>query len=113
MSQPKMVRAVGLTTLKRRAEFLRVRGGLRWSTPSLVLEAKPRDRDLVAGEEAQGSVLASDAMFPFPDGIEVGAQAGATAVVQPGGSMRDDEVIAMADKYNLAMVFTGARHFRH
>jgi phosphoribosylaminoimidazolecarboxamide formyltransferase/IMP cyclohydrolase len=66
-----------------------------------------------AGEEAKGSVLASDAMFPFPDGIEVGAQAGATAVVQPGGSVRDDEVIAMADKYNLAMVFTGARHFRH
>lgn len=66
-----------------------------------------------AGDEAKGSVLASDAMFPFPDGIEVGAQAGATAVVQPGGSVRDDEVIAMADKYDLAMVFTGARHFRH
>lgn len=66
-----------------------------------------------AGEEARGSILASDAMFPFPDGIEIGAQSGATAVVQPGGSMRDDEVIAMADKYNLAMVFTGARHFRH
>jgi len=66
-----------------------------------------------AGEEAKGSVLASDAMFPFPDGIEVGAQSGAMAVVQPGGSVRDAEVIAMADKYNLAMVFTGARHFRH
>jgi phosphoribosylaminoimidazolecarboxamide formyltransferase/IMP cyclohydrolase len=66
-----------------------------------------------AGDESQGSVLASDAMFPFPDGIEVGAKAGATAVVQPGGSVRDDEVIAMADQYNLAMMFTGVRHFRH
>ncbi len=60
-----------------------------------------------------GSVAASDAFFPFPDGLEVVAQAGATAVIQPGGSMRDNEVIAAADRLNLAMVFTGVRHFRH
>ena len=59
------------------------------------------------------SVAASDAFFPFPDGLEVVAQAGATAVIQPGGSMRDNEVIAAADRLNLAMVFTGVRHFRH
>ena len=66
-----------------------------------------------AGEAAKGSVLSSDAMFPFPDGIEVGAKGGATAVVQPGGSLKDKDVIAVADKYNLAMVFTGVRHFKH
>jgi phosphoribosylaminoimidazolecarboxamide formyltransferase/IMP cyclohydrolase len=60
-----------------------------------------------------GSVLASDAFFPFPDGVEVAAQAGATAVVQPGGSVRDAEVIQAADRLGLAMVVTGARHFRH
>jgi phosphoribosylaminoimidazolecarboxamide formyltransferase / IMP cyclohydrolase len=61
----------------------------------------------------QGSVAASDAFFPFADGVKVIADAGATAVIQPGGSMRDDEVIAAADKASLAMVFTGMRHFRH
>jgi phosphoribosylaminoimidazolecarboxamide formyltransferase/IMP cyclohydrolase len=61
----------------------------------------------------QGSVAASDAFFPFSDGVQVIADAGATAVIQPGGSMRDDEVIAAADKAGLAMVFTGMRHFRH
>ena len=60
-----------------------------------------------------GCVAASDAFFPFPDGLEAVAQAGATAVIQPGGSVRDDEVIAAADKLGLAMVFTGIRHFRH
>ncbi len=60
-----------------------------------------------------GSVVASDAFFPFPDGLEVVAEAGATAVIQPGGSMRDNEVIAAADRLDLAMVFTGVRHFRH
>jgi phosphoribosylaminoimidazolecarboxamide formyltransferase / IMP cyclohydrolase len=60
-----------------------------------------------------GSVAASDAFFPFPDGIEAVASAGATAVIQPGGSVRDDEVIAAADKLGVAMVFTGIRHFRH
>jgi phosphoribosylaminoimidazolecarboxamide formyltransferase/IMP cyclohydrolase len=61
----------------------------------------------------RGSVAASDAFFPFADGLEAIAEAGATAVIQPGGSLRDDEVIAAADKAGLAMVFTGSRHFRH
>ncbi len=60
-----------------------------------------------------GSVVASDAFFPFRDGLDVLAQAGATAVIQPGGSVRDAEVIAAADEHNIAMVFTGFRHFRH
>ena len=60
-----------------------------------------------------GSVAASDAFFPFPDGLETVAAAGATAVIQPGGSVRDEEVIAAADKLGMAMVFTGVRHFRH
>ena len=60
-----------------------------------------------------GSVAASDAFFPFRDGLDVLAKAGATAVIQPGGSVRDAEVIAAADEHNLAMVFTGFRHFRH
>ena len=60
-----------------------------------------------------GTVAASDAFFPFPDGVEVIAQAGATAIIQPGGSVRDAEVIATADRLGLAMVFTGVRHFRH
>ncbi len=66
-----------------------------------------------AGLDIAGSVAASDAFFPFRDGLDVLAQAGATAVIQPGGSMRDQEVIAAADEQNLAMVFTGLRHFRH
>jgi phosphoribosylaminoimidazolecarboxamide formyltransferase/IMP cyclohydrolase len=61
----------------------------------------------------QGSVVASDAFFPFADGLIAAAQAGATAIIQPGGSMRDDEVIAAADERGLAMLFTGMRHFRH
>jgi phosphoribosylaminoimidazolecarboxamide formyltransferase/IMP cyclohydrolase len=61
----------------------------------------------------KGCVAASDAFFPFPDGLEVVAENGATAVIQPGGSVRDEEVIAAADKLGLAMVFTGIRHFRH
>ena len=60
-----------------------------------------------------GSVVASDAFFPFADGVEEAAKAGATAFIQPGGSVRDADVIAAADKLNLAMVFTGVRHFRH
>jgi phosphoribosylaminoimidazolecarboxamide formyltransferase/IMP cyclohydrolase len=60
-----------------------------------------------------GTVAASDAFFPFPDGVEEIAKAGATAIIQPGGSVRDDEVIAAANRLGLAMVFTGVRHFRH
>ena len=59
------------------------------------------------------SVVASDAFFPFRDGVDVLAEAGAKAVIQPGGSMRDEEVIAAADEHGLVMVFTGYRHFRH
>ncbi len=66
-----------------------------------------------AGELAKGAVLASDAFFPFADGLEAAAEVGASAIVQPGGSVKDAEVIAAADAHGLAMVFTGARHFRH
>jgi phosphoribosylaminoimidazolecarboxamide formyltransferase/IMP cyclohydrolase len=67
----------------------------------------------LTGSLAVGSVVASDAFFPFADGLIAAAEAGATAVIQPGGSVRDDEVIAAADERGLAMVFTGIRHFRH
>jgi phosphoribosylaminoimidazolecarboxamide formyltransferase/IMP cyclohydrolase len=66
-----------------------------------------------AGLALRGSVVCSDAFFPFPDGLVAAAEAGATAAIQPGGSMRDAEVIAVADERNLAMAFTGVRHFRH
>ncbi len=65
------------------------------------------------GRLAEGAVVASDAFFPFADGLLAAAEAGATAVIQPGGSVRDDEVIKAADEAGLAMVFTGHRHFRH
>jgi len=77
---------------------------------------KSADAAEAAGESeplAKGSVVASDAFFPFPDGLLTAAEAGATAVIQPGGSIRDDEVIAAADEHDLAMVLTGIRHFRH
>jgi phosphoribosylaminoimidazolecarboxamide formyltransferase/IMP cyclohydrolase len=61
----------------------------------------------------RGSVVASDAFFPFADGLEAAVAAGATAVIQPGGSMRDNEVIEAADRAGVAMVLTGMRHFRH
>lgn len=66
-----------------------------------------------AGEESKGSAMASDAFFPFPDNVENAAKAGVAAIVQPGGSNKDDEVIACADKHGIAMVFTGKRHFKH
>ncbi len=66
-----------------------------------------------AGEKARGSVLASDAFFPFRDGLDRAAEAGVVAVIQPGGSVRDEEVIAAAEEHGVAMVFTGRRHFRH
>jgi phosphoribosylaminoimidazolecarboxamide formyltransferase/IMP cyclohydrolase len=66
-----------------------------------------------AGDRAKDSVLASDAFFPFPDGPELAIKHGVTAIIQPGGSVRDEEVIELANKYNVAMVFTGVRHFRH
>jgi phosphoribosylaminoimidazolecarboxamide formyltransferase/IMP cyclohydrolase len=67
----------------------------------------------LAASLTKGSVVASDAFFPFADGLLVAIEAGATAVIQPGGSMRDDEVIKAADDHNVAMVLTGTRHFRH
>jgi phosphoribosylaminoimidazolecarboxamide formyltransferase/IMP cyclohydrolase len=66
-----------------------------------------------AAQKARGSVLASDAFFPFPDGVEAAARAGVTAVAQPGGSVNDAQVIAAADAFDIAMVCTGVRHFRH
>ncbi|HFC53647.1 MAG TPA: bifunctional phosphoribosylaminoimidazolecarboxamide formyltransferase/IMP cyclohydrolase, partial [Gammaproteobacteria bacterium] len=65
------------------------------------------------GLQVSGSVMASDAFFPFRDGIDAAAKAGIRAVIQPGGSVRDEEVIAAADEHGMAMVFTGMRHFRH
>ena len=66
-----------------------------------------------AGEKAKGAVMASDAFFPFGDTVKAAAQAGITAIIQPGGSLRDEESITAADKYGIAMVFTGIRHFKH
>ena len=61
----------------------------------------------------KGTVLASDAFFPFRDGVDMAAKAGATAIIQPGGSIRDEEAIQAADEHGMAMIFTGRRHFRH
>jgi phosphoribosylaminoimidazolecarboxamide formyltransferase/IMP cyclohydrolase len=66
-----------------------------------------------SGERCKGSVLASDAFFPFRDNVDEAARAGVTAIVQPGGSMRDADSIAACDEHGLAMMFTGVRHFRH
>jgi phosphoribosylaminoimidazolecarboxamide formyltransferase/IMP cyclohydrolase len=66
-----------------------------------------------AGEAAKGAVLASDAFFPFRDTVDAAAKAGITAIIQPGGSVRDEESIKAADEYGIAMVFTGVRHFKH
>ena len=83
---------------------------------SRIAARKAEDAAQAAGAKepaTRGSVVASDAFFPFADGLEAAIAAGATAVIQPGGSVRDDEVIAAADKAGIAMVFTGMRHFRH
>jgi len=66
-----------------------------------------------AGDEARGAVMASDAFFPMPDSVEEAAKAGITAIIQPGGSIRDQDSIEKADQYGIAMVFTGIRHFKH
>jgi phosphoribosylaminoimidazolecarboxamide formyltransferase/IMP cyclohydrolase len=86
-------------------------GGGATSRVDAIHQAQAKARRM--GLDLAGSALASDAFFPFPDGLEVAARAGATAVIQPGGSLRDDEVIEAADRLKLAMVFTGVRHFRH
>ena len=85
--------------------------GMGAGQPSRIIAAQIAKEK--AGEKARGSVLASDAMFPFPDVVEAAAAAGVTAIVQPGGSIRDEDSIKAADKHNIAMVFTGERHFRH
>jgi len=85
--------------------------GMGAGQPSRIISAQiAREK---AGEKAKGSVLASDAMFPFPDVVEAAAEGGVTAIIQPGGSIRDDDSIKAADANNIAMVFTGVRHFRH
>jgi phosphoribosylaminoimidazolecarboxamide formyltransferase/IMP cyclohydrolase len=66
-----------------------------------------------AGDRAKGAVMASDAFFPFPDAVEVAADAGVTAVIHPGGSIRDEDVLAVAESRGMAVVVTGRRHFRH
>jgi phosphoribosylaminoimidazolecarboxamide formyltransferase/IMP cyclohydrolase len=78
-----------------------------YSTRIAAIKASDENLDIT------GSVLASDAFFPFRDGIDAAAQTGIAAIIQPGGSMRDDEVIQAANDHGLAMVFTGMRHFRH
>jgi phosphoribosylaminoimidazolecarboxamide formyltransferase/IMP cyclohydrolase len=78
--------------------------------------AKASEAALLAGEgdsRLKGSVVASDAFFPFPDALQAALEAGASAAIQPGGSLRDAEVIAAADRAGAAMVLTGMRHFRH
>jgi phosphoribosylaminoimidazolecarboxamide formyltransferase / IMP cyclohydrolase len=76
---------------------------------SRIAAMKARDEGLTV----EGAVMASDAFFPFRDGLDVAAEFGIKAVIQPGGSMRDDEVIAAANEHGIAMVLTGMRHFRH
>jgi phosphoribosylaminoimidazolecarboxamide formyltransferase/IMP cyclohydrolase len=85
--------------------------GMGAGQPSRIVSAQiAREK---AGDRAKGSVLASDAMFPFPDVVEAAAAGGVTAIIQPGGSIRDEDSIRAADAHNIAMVFTGVRHFRH
>ena len=66
-----------------------------------------------SGDKVKGAVMASDAFFPFPDCVEAAAKAGITAIIQPGGSIRDQESIDACNKYGIAMIFTGMRHFKH
>ena len=99
-----------------RAGRLRRILGLARVDSSRIAARKAEDAAQAAGSVeslANGSVVASDAFFPFADGLLAAVEAGATAIIQPGGSIRDDEVIAAADEAGLAMVFTGMRHFRH
>lgn len=85
--------------------------GMGAGQPNRVVSAEIASKK--AGKKSKGSVMASDAMFPFPDTVEQAATAGATAIIQPGGSIRDEDSIKAADKHNIAMVFTGIRHFLH
>jgi len=85
--------------------------GMGAGQPSRIVSAQIAKEK--AGDKTKGSVLASDAMFPFPDVVEAAAAGGITAIIQPGGSIRDEDSIKAADEHNIAMVFTGTRHFRH
>ncbi len=85
--------------------------GMGAGQPSRIVSAEIAKEK--AGEKSQDSVLASDAMFPFSDVVEAAATAGVTAIIQPGGSIRDEDSIKASDEHNIAMVFTGTRHFRH
>ncbi|HEY78298.1 MAG TPA: bifunctional phosphoribosylaminoimidazolecarboxamide formyltransferase/IMP cyclohydrolase, partial [Dehalococcoidia bacterium] len=85
--------------------------GMGAGQPSRIISAQIAAEK--AGDKARGSVLASDAMFPFPDVVEAAAACGVTAIIQPGGSIRDEDSIKAADAHDIAMVFTGERHFRH
>ena len=85
--------------------------GMGAGQPSRIVSAQIAKEK--AGEKPKGSVLASDAMFPFPDVVEAADAGGVTAIIQPGGSVRDEDSIKAADNHNIAMVFTGVRHFRH
>jgi len=86
--------------------------GMGAGQPSRIISAQIA-REKAGKEKTVGSVLASDAMFPFSDVVEAAAEAGVTAIIQPGGSIRDEDSIKAADKHNIAIVFTGERHFRH
>ncbi|UCD54335.1 MAG: bifunctional phosphoribosylaminoimidazolecarboxamide formyltransferase/IMP cyclohydrolase [Dehalococcoidia bacterium] len=85
--------------------------GMGAGQPSRIISARVAKEK--AGEKTKGSVLASDAMFPFPDVVEAAAAGGVTAIIQPGGSLKDEDSIKAANEHNVAMVFTGERHFRH
>ena len=85
--------------------------GMGAGQPSRVISAEISLKK--AGDKAKGALMASDAMIPFPDVVEVAAGGGCAGIIQTGGSIRDEEVIATADKYNMIMVLTGIRHFRH
>ncbi|MFB0559071.1 MAG: bifunctional phosphoribosylaminoimidazolecarboxamide formyltransferase/IMP cyclohydrolase [Dehalococcoidales bacterium] len=85
--------------------------GMGAGQPSRIISAQIAKEK--AGDKTKGSVLASDAMFPFPDVVEAAAAGGVTAIIQPGGSIRDEDSIKAADEHNIAMVFTGTRHFKH
>jgi phosphoribosylaminoimidazolecarboxamide formyltransferase/IMP cyclohydrolase len=85
--------------------------GMGAGQPSRIVSAQIAKEK--AGDRTKGSVLASDAMFPFPDVVEAAAEGGVTAIIQPGGSIRDEDSVKAADRHNIAMVFTGERHFKH
>ena len=85
--------------------------GMGAGQPNRVMSARLAVQ--AAGAEAMGAVSASDALIPFPDTVEVCAEAGITAIIQTGGSLRDDDSVAVCDEHDMAMVATGVRHFRH